>query len=257
METFAQHSGRQAGADQPKSDQLKRAQSKCRKPTRVAWPGSGIRCGGALAFVLAWMLIVPGNAPAQGTKAGAKTDATPPGNVEKGKKIFASHACSGCHGSEGQGATGPRISPPPLPLSGFVRYVRQPVGLMPPFNSEAISDSELADVYAFLKSAAPPHAASEAAPAGNVENGKKLFTSDGCYECHGFEGQGAQQTSAPTIGPPPLPFEAFAKYVHQPTGSMPPYTAKILPDAELADIYAYLKSIPPPPQPKSIPLLNQ
>jgi hypothetical protein len=38
---------------------------------------------------------------------------------------------------------------------------------------------------------------------------------------------------------------------------MIPYTAKSLPDNELADIYAWLRSIPPPPAVSSIPQLNR
>jgi mono/diheme cytochrome c family protein len=37
---------------------------------------------------------------------------------------------------------------------------------------------------------------------------------------------------------------------------MPPYTKKVVSDRELADIYAYLQSIPQPPAAKSIPILN-
>jgi mono/diheme cytochrome c family protein len=95
------------------------------------------------------------------------------------------------------------------------------------------------------------------APAGNVENGKKNFTSDGCYECHGFQGQGATQTGAARIGPPVLPLESFISYVRHPMNQMPPYTSKALSDQDLRDIYAYLKSIPLPAKGKDIPLLNR
>ncbi len=98
---------------------------------------------------------------------------------------------------------------------------------------------------------------SEAAPAGNAETGEKIFTKDGCYECHGREGQGAAQAAGPRIGPSQLSFEAFTKYVHQPTGQMPPYTSKVISDQELADIYAYLQSRPKAAPSKDIPLLNQ
>jgi hypothetical protein len=37
---------------------------------------------------------------------------------------------------------------------------------------------------------------------------------------------------------------------------MPPYTAKVLTDAELADIQAFLEALPVPPAAKTIPLLN-
>jgi mono/diheme cytochrome c family protein len=98
---------------------------------------------------------------------------------------------------------------------------------------------------------------SDATPAGNAQNGKKLFDANGCYECHGHLGQGAAQTGAARIGPPQLSFEGFQSYVRSPKNNMPPYTAKAIPDQDLADIYAYLKSIPMPPKGKDIPLLNK
>jgi mono/diheme cytochrome c family protein len=98
---------------------------------------------------------------------------------------------------------------------------------------------------------------SDAPPAGNAENGKKLFMNDGCYECHGRLGQGAAQTGAARIGPPQLSFEGFQSYVRAPKINMPPYSSKAIPDQDLADIYAYLKSIPMPPKGKDIPLLNK
>jgi len=105
--------------------------------------------------------------------------------------------------------------------------------------------------------AAKAQQSSDAPQGGNAQNGKKLFMSDGCYECHGRMGQGAAQTGAARIGPPQLSFEGFQSYVRGPKNQMPPYTAKALPDADLADIYAYLKSIPMPPKGKDIPLLNK
>jgi ubiquinol-cytochrome c reductase cytochrome c subunit len=100
---------------------------------------------------------------------------------------------------------------------------------------------------------APPKAA--AAPAGNADRGKKLYNADGCYQCHGYVGQGGTGTG-PRIAPNPLPYAALSAYIRAPKGQMPPYTAKLLKDADLADIYAYLKSIPEPPKVKDIPLLS-
>ena len=92
-------------------------------------------------------------------------------------------------------------------------------------------------------------------PAGNAQSGKKLFVSDGCYECHGYMAQGASPTG-PRLGPRPIAFAAFTKYVRQPTGQMPPYTSKVVTDAALADIYAFLQSLPTPPAADTIPLLK-
>ena len=92
-------------------------------------------------------------------------------------------------------------------------------------------------------------------PTGDASNGRKLFKSNGCYQCHGYEAQGATATG-PRLGPRPLAFAAFSKYVRQPTGQMPPYTSKVVTDATLADIYAFLQSLPAPPSVDSIPALH-
>jgi len=87
----------------------------------------------------------------------------------------------------------------------------------------------------------------------SVTNGKKIFDSYGCYQCHDHDGHGG---AGARLAPNPIPFAAFSKYVRQPTGEMPPYTKKVVSDQELADIYAYLQSMPQPPAAKSIPILN-
>ena len=92
-------------------------------------------------------------------------------------------------------------------------------------------------------------------PAGNLENGKKIFTTYGCYQCHGREAQGG--SAGPRLAPRPIPLNVLIMYVRHPTGQMPPYTSKVVSDAELADIYAFLKSIPAAPPAKGIPILNQ
>ncbi len=96
----------------------------------------------------------------------------------------------------------------------------------------------------------------DAAPAGNIDNGKKIYVTYGCYECHGRAAQGGTG-SGPRLGPNPIAYQAFLQYIRQPKGQMPPYTSKIAPYSELADIHAISQSLPKPPDPKSIPLLNQ
>jgi len=101
----------------------------------------------------------------------------------------------------------------------------------------------------------PAAFAQQTKPAGNAENGKKLFTSVGCYECHDREGQGGAGTG-PRLAPNPLPFSAFIHQLRQPASQMPPYTEKVSSDAQIADIYAFLQSVPKPPAASSIPLLQ-
>ena len=83
----------------------------------------------------------------------------------------------------------------------------------------------------------------QTAPAGNVEKGRLGFVRVGCAQCHGREAQGSP-TSGPRLGPNGLPYSAFARYVRAPRLQMPPYTEKILPDADLADLYAFVQSRP-------------
>jgi mono/diheme cytochrome c family protein len=94
-----------------------------------------------------------------------------------------------------------------------------------------------------------------AAPAGNAGHGKALYQEVGCYACHGLAGQGAQATG-PRLSRTQLPFEGFLSQLRQPQSLMPPYEAAVLPDQDTADIYAYVRQMPAPPDPKSIPLLK-
>jgi mono/diheme cytochrome c family protein len=94
-----------------------------------------------------------------------------------------------------------------------------------------------------------------ASPAGDATSGKRIYSSHGCYECHGREGQGST-LSGPRVGPDPIPFPAFVQYLRQPAGQMPPYTTKVISDPELANVYAFLKSLPKPASAQTIRLLN-
>ena len=188
--------------------------------------------------------------------------AFPVGNAQNGKHVFETHGCQQCHGSQGQGLSNPqtqdaapRIGPTRLSQSAFVGFVRHPIGKMPAYRSQDISETELADLYAFLQSLAPPV---KADPSGaNAQSGQRFYMSYGCYECHGNEGQGSTQTGGSRIGPIEIPFAPFVAYIRQPTAQMPPYTAKAVSDADLADIYAFLLSRPLSTPAKSIQLLNQ
>jgi len=102
---------------------------------------------------------------------------------------------------------------------------------------------------------APAQQPASSAPAGNAKAGQALFMKIGCYECHGNEGQGG--AAGPRIGRSPmLAFRNFITYIRAPRGEMPPYSAKVIPEKDVADIYAYLASLPPAPAVESIPLLK-
>jgi mono/diheme cytochrome c family protein len=90
---------------------------------------------------------------------------------------------------------------------------------------------------------------------GNATAGKDLFMKFNCYACHGFSGQNG---SGARLVPMKLTQQAFTDFVHKGRGGMPPYSAKVIPDAQLADVYAYIKTLPDlTPAAKSIPALSQ
>jgi ubiquinol-cytochrome c reductase cytochrome c subunit len=97
--------------------------------------------------------------------------------------------------------------------------------------------------------------AQSAPPPGDAVNGKRVYMADGCYQCHGNVGQGSRPTG-PHLAPNPVPYEAFAAQVRRPVNTMPPYTSVVLSDQELADIYAYLLTIPPLVDPKAAAILD-
>ena len=97
---------------------------------------------------------------------------------------------------------------------------------------------------------APQVKAADATPS---DAGAALYRKNGCYECHVNDAQGGPQ--GPRLGPNPIPFPRFVAYVRSPTGDMPPFTAKVISEQDLASIYAFLQSRPTPPPVKDIPLL--
>jgi mono/diheme cytochrome c family protein len=95
-----------------------------------------------------------------------------------------------------------------------------------------------------------------AAAAGDAGRGKTLFVKYNCYSCHGYDGHGGG--AGVKLAPKPISMAAFLAFVRRPAASsMPTFSAKVVPDAELRDIWAYLNSIPAAPAAKDIPLLNQ
>jgi mono/diheme cytochrome c family protein len=96
-------------------------------------------------------------------------------------------------------------------------------------------------------------AAPLAAPTGNAQRGKVLFESSlRCYACHGFDGQ----TGSPRLVPMSRAEDIFLAYVRKPaTQGMPSFVAQ--PEADLRDVYAYIRSIPQAaPAADNVPLIK-
>jgi mono/diheme cytochrome c family protein len=94
--------------------------------------------------------------------------------------------------------------------------------------------------------------AQDAVPKGDAMHGKKIYVSYGCWQCHGYQGQGG---AAPKLAPQPLPYDAVLRQLRKPRGTMPVYTHVTTPDQDVADIYAYLQTMPKAKTVADIPAL--
>ena len=104
-----------------------------------------------------------------------------------------------------------------------------------------------------LAAASLAHAQGQA-PAGDAARGKEIYLRDGCYACHGTAGHG--EVYGPRLAPKPLPFAGVVGQLRNPRANMPRYAPQFTSDQDVADIYAYLSSVPAGRKASDIPLLR-
>jgi ubiquinol-cytochrome c reductase cytochrome c subunit len=107
--------------------------------------------------------------------------------------------------------------------------------------------------FFFLSDVIAAQTPAAAAPSGNAQSGKELYAKYSCYACHGYDGHGG---AGARLVPMRMNLPGFTAYIKNPR-QMPPYTAKVLSDAQAADLFAYIKSIPESPSADKIPLLTR
>ena len=99
--------------------------------------------------------------------------------------------------------------------------------------------------------------AQDAPPPGDAAHGKQIFLEIGCFTCHGRSGQGgAYNGPAPILAKTALPFDGFKGQLRNPVNDMPAYSDAVLSDKDVADIYAFLQTLPSRRPAKDIAILN-
>ena len=89
---------------------------------------------------------------------------------------------------------------------------------------------------------------------GNAAKGKQAFMDYSCYACHGFSGQNGPGNR---LVPMKMPQVVFTAYVRNPkTKAMPTYSTKVMTDAQLGDVWAYVRTLPDAPKAEDIKLLK-
>ena len=89
----------------------------------------------------------------------------------------------------------------------------------------------------------PGIATAQTADGGDPAQGRLQYQDFGCWQCHGTTGAGGGW-QGPKLAPNPLPFAVFSTLVRTPRAQMPRYAPALLTAQDMANIYAYLQSIP-------------
>jgi ubiquinol-cytochrome c reductase cytochrome c subunit len=103
------------------------------------------------------------------------------------------------------------------------------------------------------------------APAGNVARGKQLFRAHGCYQCHGYNGETGARDLVGTNSPLIADLATFTMFLRMrgdqapllPSTRMPNFPASALPDADVRDLFAYIRTFKlDAPEVKDVPALK-
>ena len=84
---------------------------------------------------------------------------------------------------------------------------------------------------------------------GDVESGRKLYSAYNCYACHGYTGETARVRLNPLLFTLPDFIDYLRDPPEMPGGfgmgfSMPAYAGPDVSEQDLADVYAYIRSLP-------------
>lgn len=78
---------------------------------------------------------------------------TPNGDAAEGKRWYAMHNCSACHGQHGNDGRAAAIAAIDMSFGSFVKILRDPYSpSMPKFPETKLPEKDAADIYAYLKS---------------------------------------------------------------------------------------------------------
>jgi ubiquinol-cytochrome c reductase cytochrome c subunit len=187
----------------------------------------------------------------------------PAGDVARGKAAFLADGCYECHGTVGQGNrfSGPKLAPHPIPYSAYIAQLRKPRAEMPPYSAKLVSDTDAANIYAYLSSIPASKTAAQipllasvdvgnpgrlaaraSASDASLNHGRMLYAAN-CAACHGAVG------TEGGVGPS-LKGEKSRKnhqetvaWIKNPAAPMPKLYPSPLSEKDVNDVAAYVESL--------------
>ncbi|MBI2853480.1 MAG: c-type cytochrome [Chloroflexi bacterium] len=188
------------------------------------------------------------------------------GTIDRGRAGFVVYGCASCHGLDGKGT---RFAPMRISNVEQVRMmVRAGPGGMPSYPKDYMPDEDVNAITAWLLAQQPPvtpkpqpttpaPTATVTPPpttttptgkpqSGDPVRGASVYSSAGCAACHGKDGKGT--SFAPALNSPDLSQKfptdaAMSNLLRSGKGAMSPYDAGRLPEKNLADVVAYMRSL--------------
>jgi ubiquinol-cytochrome c reductase cytochrome c subunit len=109
-------------------------------------------------MLAAMLLLQTLGALAQTTPAAPLSPAAKPSaeTITAGKLAYMKAGCYQCHGTVGHGGVGPKLAPAPMPLEAMTAFVRYTSRNMPAYGPELLSDADLKNIHAYLRTMEPP-----------------------------------------------------------------------------------------------------
>lgn len=177
-----------------------------------------------------------------------------PGDPEKGKVLFASKRCAGCHASEGAPRTGPDLSTlgGDTPIIWAQRMWNHGRGMQQAMAERSIAwptfqGQEMVDLLTYIQqNSTGKRREVELFPA-DPENGESQFFAKGCVSCHAINGEGGK--GGPDLGSPhPVP-PSITQFAGLMWNHSPQMLARMDPalldrtqfaEREMADLIAFL-----------------
>ena len=188
----------------------------------------------AVSMLLAAMLVLfAGTALAQGD-----------GNADKGKTLWEANLCKSCHGANGEGKYAGPLAGTTRTAEEVIKQARTPRANMPAFDAVHVSDMDLTDMWAYLRTLSKPASFTPTTytAAASDMPGKVLFNQKRCVACHGSDPSGFVKARFTNNGRT-VSAAAVIKQLRTPFQKMPMFNTTKVSDEQAGQIADYLKSL--------------
>ncbi|MSP12270.1 MAG: c-type cytochrome [Chloroflexi bacterium] len=170
--------------------------------------------------------------------------AAPPTDAVAGKTTWDAKACKSCHGTNGEGKYAGPLAGTTRTVDEVLAQVRNPRSMMPLFKTDKVTDTEIKDMYDYLKTLTKPASFAPLVYQAKADDlpGKVLFNQKRCAACHG---EGAERVAQIVLGAgrKTISEAEVLTQLRTPRNNMPMFKDTIVSNADASTIAAFLKTV--------------